>query len=462
MKRALVEAFAYHASVIRLLALSLLLLAGEWAMSTPAEAQDFAQARILFERGNERFEQGMRVRGQRRTALLNEALELFMQSLALAPNRNVAFNTAVTCKELGRNEDAFTFFTQYLAFDDLSEDEQRTGRERRDELRPRVAVVSVTSEPAGATVRVGRLDVAQSGTTPVEVAVPAGEVTLWLSLGGYRDTEIPVTAIVGQTVEAHAALVPRPRPVRIQAPAGGRLTIDGIVINPGEIVEVEPGEHRIRYEPAFEQTIIIRPGETMQDIQLPIGRAGTNLLGNLHLSINRAARVFVDGALQGEDDELDLELEAGPRLLRIEAEGFERAESRVDVPALRRTAVDVELAPTVSGSSLGVLPEIVWATAGAAGLTSIGLALYAFALRNDFDALNETRPQSYEEERERVRMAGEIDDFNTAADYTFVGAAGLAAVAFVFSLLDSSAAQGQSTIRIGATTNAVSAEVPLP
>jgi hypothetical protein len=457
MKRALPCRFAYHATVMRFLALSLLL-----AMSAPAAAQDFAQARMLFERGNERFEQGMRARGPRRAALLNEAIDLFLESYGIAPNRNVAFNAAVTFKELGRNEDAFTFFTRYLEFEDLSEEEQRVGRERRDELRPSVAVVNVTSEPAGATVRVGRLDVATSGTTPVEIAVPAGEVTLWLSLGGYRDAEIPVTAIVGQTVEAHAALRPRPRPVRIQAPAGGRLTIDGQVINPGEIVEVEPGEHRIRYEPAFEQTIIIRPGETMQDIQLPIGRAGTNLLGHLHLSINRPARVFVDGALQGEDDELDLELEAGPRLLRIEAAGFERAESRVDVPALRRTAVDVDLVPTVSGSTLGVIPEIVWATAGAAGLTSVALALYAFALRNDFEALNETPPNSLEEELERVRMAGEIDDFNAAADWTFAGAAGVAAVAFVLSLLDSGVEQGLSTIRIGATTSSVGAEVPLP
>jgi tetratricopeptide (TPR) repeat protein len=460
-KRANGGGFAYHARTA-MRRLGFLFFSVAIAISAPVEAQDYAQARILFERGNERFEQAMRARGERKRTLMNEALDLYLQSYGIAPSRNVAFNAAVSLEELGRLDEAFAFFTEYLEFDDLGEDEQATGRQRRDALRPRVAIVSVTTEPAGAEVRVGRRDVAPSGTTPVEIAVPEGDRTLVLSLGGYRDAEIPVTAFVGQSVEAHAALVPRPRPVRIQAPSGGRLTIDGQVINPGEIVEVEPGEHRIRYEPAFEQTIIIRPGETMQEIQLPIGRAGTNLLGNLRLSINRPARVFIDGALQGEGARLDLELEAGPRLLRVESAGFARAESRVDVPALRHTAVDVTLEPLASGSSLGVLPEVAWATAGTAGIASASFALYAFALRNDFEEANELPPQSEEEAAERQDLYDRYRDMNAVADYVFVGAAGLAVVALVLSLLDEDDESRPSTIRIGASTAGVAAEVPLP
>ncbi len=86
-----------------------------WA--TPATAQQ-EEAALLFERGNQHLARGLRTHGRTRSRELNEALDAYLGVLRLgARTRNVVFNVALALAELGRDDEAFNYFSEYLHFD---------------------------------------------------------------------------------------------------------------------------------------------------------------------------------------------------------------------------------------------------------------------------------------------------------------------------------------------------------
>jgi tetratricopeptide (TPR) repeat protein len=420
-----------------------------WA-PVSATAQDYAQARLLFERGNQRYEVALRSRGPRRAQLLGEAIDAYLESFNLAPNRNVAFNLGATLEELDRLNEAFAFYNRYLAFADLSASEREQGTARRDALRPRIAILRVRSEPTGAEVRVGRHDVAASGTTPIEIAVPAGETQLLLSKAGYEATTISARAVVGERTDVVVPLEAAARHLVIHAPGGGRLSVDGRVVSPGQPIEVMPGPHVIRFEPAVEQTIEVQPGEGALEVDLRAAAAAAapdRETGTLAVTSSIAAHVFVDGALRGEGTDVAVEVPAGPHHLRLDAAGHATAEARVDVRAGQRVVAEARLERAgAAGSTLGILPEITWAVAGVVGLVAVAFMARAFIAGGDYDDAQEDLT-IFTAEREALR--DETVRYQTVADVFGFTALGLAAAAFVLTLLDASTDGQRSTITVG-------------
>lgn len=173
-------------------------------------ASENAEARVYFQEGNRLYEQASEARGAQRTELLQRSLEAYVDSLRIVRSRNSLFNAAIVLGELGRNDESFNYFGEYLRIEGLSSEDREEATRRHDELRPEVAVLEVTTEPAGALVWVDRKDLAPRGETPIELALPAGEHTLFIEKDGYTSVEQTQKAVRGETAETALTLVPVP------------------------------------------------------------------------------------------------------------------------------------------------------------------------------------------------------------------------------------------------------------
>ena len=419
--------------------------------AAPARADENAEARAYFEQGNRLLTQGLRSRGARRGRLLQQAFDAYVESLRIVRSRNVVFNAGITLEEMGRLDEAFTYFSEYLGYEDLGPEDRQEGTRRMTALRERVAVVSITSQPAGAEVRVDRRDLAAQGVTPLEIAVPAGDHRFFLSLRGYDEAELSVTAQVGQRAAHNAILMAQPVPIVIQAPATGSLSIDGHPVTPGARIEVAPGPHVVRFEPATVREIVVRPGEPME-IDMGIGEATANV-GTLAVRTNVAATVAVDGTVMGEGSEVEVQLASGTRTVRVQAPGRAPAESQIDVRPGGRVTLQVDLRVREEGTTLGVLPVITWAVAGMASVAGTVLGIRALGVGSDY------------EDGPTEELLTDTERANTLADVAIFSAVGLGVVALVLTLVNGDVEQEPSTIRVAASPvtggGLVMAELPL-
>ncbi|UCH29438.1 MAG: PEGA domain-containing protein [Myxococcales bacterium] len=184
--------------------LSLILVALLGLMSpTAAIAQgttENAEARVYFEEGNRLFQEASRARGAQRTTLLQRSLEAYVDSLQIVRSRNALFNAAIVLSELERYDESFNYFTEYLRIEGLSDTDRADAARRRDELRAKVAVLEVITEPVGALVWVDRKDLAPRGETPIELALTPGEHRVFVKRDGYASIERDQRIVRGETV----------------------------------------------------------------------------------------------------------------------------------------------------------------------------------------------------------------------------------------------------------------------
>lgn len=415
-----------------LLAISLLSVSG-------VRADENAEARIYFEQGNRALAQGMSARGARRTRLLQEAMDAYVQSLRIVRSRNVVYNAGVALEALGRHAEAFTYFQEYLAHRDLTEDERREATTKLDALREHVAVVAIESTPRGAEVRIDRRDLAPVGVTPIEVAVPPGDHHVFLSLEGYEQADLTATGTIGQRVPLTAELSPSPVSVVIRAPDNGTLTINGHLVHPGEEIRVIPGRHVIRYEPATVREIEILPGQEHVEVDLSVPEEGPANPGLLAVSVDvPTATITVDGAVIEGGAEVESRVRAGTRMVRVTAPGYAPVEQAVRVEAEKRAEVTVHLEREVLGSSLGAWPAVAWIATGAVGIAGVALGINALVEK-----------AAWEDDPLRTEAGAQsVDTANLAADIVGGAAIALGITALVLTLANGSAEQPPSTIQV--------------
>jgi len=176
------------------------------AQSTSANAE----ARVYFQEGNRLYEQASDARGAQRTTLLQRSLEAYVDSLRIVRSRNALFNAAIVLGELGRNDESFNYFGEYLRIEGLASADREEATRRRDELRSEVAVLQVTTEPEGALLWVDRKDLAPRGETPIELALPPGEHSTFIEKDGYTSVERTQKAVQGETTVMELVLLPLP------------------------------------------------------------------------------------------------------------------------------------------------------------------------------------------------------------------------------------------------------------
>ncbi|UQA57657.1 TonB-dependent receptor domain-containing protein [Polyangium aurulentum] len=135
------------------------------------------------------------------------ALEHFMLSNRLAPNRRVVFNIARAFEQLRQYPDAYRYYVDALAgeTDAVAIEGAKAAIAR---LQPNVAVLEVVTDPPGAMVFIDRKDLGSRGRAPRPLAVQPGSYRIIAELEGYEPAASePVEAKLGASTRVSLSLV---------------------------------------------------------------------------------------------------------------------------------------------------------------------------------------------------------------------------------------------------------------
>ncbi len=442
-----------------------LLCAAPFALTPAPLAAQEGEARLLFERGNQHLAAGMRARGRRRTRELEQALDAYVGVLRLGGRtRNVVFNLALTLQELGREREAFNYYAEYLSSFDLSAEDRAEGERRLEAIRPRVAVLEIATEPAGAAVRIDRRDLPTRGETPLTLAVEPGEHTVILQRAGFEEATAPATATVGQSARVQVALVGRPVAVQFLAPAGGALTLDGAPVPSGQAIGVRPGRHTVRLTvagaPPVERSFEVQPGAEPMVLEL---QAAAGAQTRVALAISEEAEVRLDGVLAGHGRAVELPIAPGDHVVHVSAPGFHPATHRFQAAPDERLALSVDLGAEPDRTGLDVARAIVGPLA-AVGLAASGvLGLYTLLAHGDYttalDNFRFSRPGAPTQE-ELDAQADSLETVLLVDDVVLGATAALGVTALVLLFVDAGGGEPSTVdVALGASPAGASLSV---
>jgi outer membrane receptor protein involved in Fe transport len=302
-----------------------------------AQADDVAdEAELHFRLGTERYTAND-YRG---------ALEHFLASNRLAPNRNVLLNIGRSFEQLRQPADAYRYYLQAL--------EGETDPGRADKLRqsiarvePSIAIVSVQTDPPGATLYLDKKELGARGTAPRTFGLVPGRYRVLASLPGYEDTasdEIEVAA--GARPAVRLRLKPFLGRVSLDGPRGVEVRLDQDV-GPAACrlpcqLDAVPGAHTLHFDhPHFfpsGRAIQVPPeGKIALAVRLT-ARSGTLLVD----ADARGASVRVDDVEAGFTP-LVRSISVGSHRVSVAREGYRPVERVVTVEEGRPTEVDAEL-----------------------------------------------------------------------------------------------------------------------
>lgn len=224
---------------------------------------------------------------------------------ALAPHPNIFYNLALSCERLLDYDAAIDAFQRFLSALDASPELARSQQTRRllaerslRRLRGLPARISASAVPDPAGVEIAPLDgegrvgtPLGHGQTPHLFTVPAGRYRLTYSRDGYVPETMDFDARVGQAMVLSRHLTPKARSLRIESAPSARLYLDDRLL--GETPyegQVDPGNHRLRFERSFYLTQL-RP--------LVLGPGAQKLRFRIALEPSGRVEMIVGGALAG-------------------------------------------------------------------------------------------------------------------------------------------------------------------
>ncbi len=319
-----------------------------------------------------------------------QAIREFFLERDLAPNARVTFNIALCFDELHRDADAYLSFAEYLAGDDVDPERRRLAEAAVARLAPRVALVSVTSDPAGATVYLDRREHGGYGVTPVVLAVDEGAHTLLLERDGWSATELSIRAVRGQRIEVRGALARVEGPLEVRAPEGATVEVHdaaGATVARGTgtlRASLPPGDYDVEvrsegFEPWRSLTRVTREASAPLVPEL-VARAVPS--SELTITASAAgATIEIDGEVSGFTPAVLERLPLGEHRVRVSHPGLVPWEGAVSVDADVRRWLTVSLAPPTETRR----SELTWVVGGAAvaslvvGATLGGLGLDALS-----------------------------------------------------------------------------------
>jgi outer membrane receptor protein involved in Fe transport len=274
------------------------------------------------------------------------ALEHFLLSNRLVPNRNVVFNIARSYEQLSEFPDAFRYYTQVL---DMSPDEgsKQRAEESLARIKGNVAVLNVRTEPAGATVYINRRDLGPRGQTPRSLGFPAGKYKVIVDLPGYEPTESGELDIsAGQQRDITLQLKLIVGTLRVAGDTGVTVRVDSPTATPSGVTPVDlvlpPGRHRLFLEREGHQSSereveVLASKIVASDVTLA-PTTGTLVVN----ADEQDALVEVDGRPMGFTPAV-ITVQSGRRKVRVSLRGFRPNEREVDVRANEQTRADYQL-----------------------------------------------------------------------------------------------------------------------
>lgn len=429
-------------------ALLFLLLAAVTVALVPSRAvraDENAEARILFEEGNRQLAAAMHQHGPRRHDGLEQALQSYVGSVRIVRSRNAVFNCAAVLQELGRLEEAYDYYREYLLMPDVGDSDRAEAQARLAVITPLLAIVEVNSTPSGAEVRVDRRDLAPRGRTPLAFAVPAGDHVLHIDVAGYAHAEAMVSPHTGETTRIVRELAPLPVHVRVLAPAGAHVSIDGTA---GDTQDLAPGVHTARGEldgqPPFERRFEVLAGAEPMAVELDATTAGVvEGRGRLVVDANAAGRIVVDGRpIVTGARTATLDLGTGQHALRVEGEGHLPYEGMLDIVDGRTTHAHIALGrdPTTL-RHMGAWPWLALITTGIAGAVFVGATVNSFQRHDAYELARTTYlgSRSSQNYGDLSTATSNLNSANSVADGMFVVTLLLAGLTTLFFFLDESA-----------------------
>jgi outer membrane receptor protein involved in Fe transport len=370
-----------------------------------------AEAQVLFELG---------VEAQRGQHYL-EALQYYLASERLSPNANVVFNIAVCFERLQRYTEAFRYYDEYASGADLSPDDRTLVNAALGRVRPRVALLRVESDPAGATVYLDRRDLGARGQTPITLAVdPTSTHAVMLERAGYEGTQSDtLTVSVGAETAVSLALVRILGEVEIRGePEGASVRIDDPA---GEVAGVLPAT--LSVVPGRHVLYVSAPGHVTSELVVEIGAresitTHTTLApetGTLVVDADeRGALIEIDGEARGFTPAVLGAVTAGHHTVHIRRSGFGDVYEEVDVLANESASVSAHLriAQEVAAASREV--ELLEDVPASVSLVS-GAELRAFGWQTLAEAVLGLRGIYQTDDRSYVSLG--LRGFSQPSDY---------------------------------------------
>ena len=303
----------------------------------PARADDVAdEADLHFRLASKRYE-------------LNDfqgALEHFLASNRLVPNKNVLFNVARTYEQLKQPADAYRYYQRALEGEpDVAT--QRRISEAIARIRPLVAVVRVTSSPPGATVYIDRKDLGSRGQTPLVLALPAGRYTFLADLPGHEGGKVEGTEVrLGGDTDVRVPLTPLFGTLSVGGEVGAEIRASpeatkALCTVPCNI-KLPVGKRNIFMSKAgFESTELAL--DVAANVTVTARARLDAVFGTLLVAADvREALVTVDGRPGGYTPAV-LTVPVGTHEVRVVKPGYEGVVRTVAVKKAAQTQVDIEL-----------------------------------------------------------------------------------------------------------------------
>ncbi len=285
------------------------------------------------------------------------ALQHFLASNRLVPNRNVMFNIARAYEQLGRFPDAYRYYVDAQRGEGADTKLKTDVTAALARIGPRVAVISVDTTPPGATVFLDRRDLGSVGSTPAQLGLKGGTYTIVVELEGYEPQSIEKTTVaVGETRPLKVDLVRITGKVDLSGTAGASVRIDDehgpvACVVPCSL-DLPPGAHIAYFErPGFTvapQTFTIVARQTVRTAATSVA-----VVGSLLVSADEPnALIEIDGKAFGFTPAVIPNVPVGNRTVRVSLRGYQPVVRDIEIRTNSQTDLrDLVLTPQRSVSA---------------------------------------------------------------------------------------------------------------
>jgi len=314
----------------------MVVLASVFAASS-ARADDVAdEADLQFQLGAERYEAGDH----------KGALEHFLASNRLVPNKNVLFNIARTYEQLRRAPDAYRYYL--LA---LEGETQPAARKRVEDaltrITPHVAILKVETNPPGATVYLDRKDLGPRGNSPRTLGLGEGRHKIIVEKPGYEPAESDMLELkIGKETKVELSLKQIKGTAKLEGEPGAQVKVDDergpIACTLPCSIPVAPGRHTF-----FIRKEGYQPGEVTADIRadaVTVVRARlASQTGAVVVSSDvRDALITIDKQPVGFTPAV-LNVPVGKHTITISQQGYRPFVQAIEIATNQETKVDANL-----------------------------------------------------------------------------------------------------------------------
>ena len=307
--------------------------------SAGVAAATATEAKLRYARGRRLVEAGQ----------FRAALDELFVSNRLAPHPSAAFLVAQCLELLGRLDDAFSAYEEYLSHD-LTDVEREEGRLALARILGKVARLRVTSSPAGAAIFLDNETLGLYGRTPRTLAASRGEHRLIVKLAGFEPYTQMIHMKRTQELHVHAELIRRQGAVHVSStPSRARVRLGG---EDGPTLGWTPGDlsapigrallhiSREGYRPVTTEVSVEEAEPRRLDVVLPPLPPPT---GQLRIVSNvSSALVELDGHKVGFSP-MVLDVGEGPHGLMVSKDGFRSWTGTVAITRAETNAINVTL-----------------------------------------------------------------------------------------------------------------------